>query len=285
MSQEPLELLPFEKWSELQTMFKADWPRGISGYTVLETQRVLIEKGGNYGFKVYCPFGDLRSGMVAVNVKDTFHEIIVLCPQDDTEKLEGALTRTKIVNLQEYDVIPFAPYHVRQCVQRVLGEHVKLKLMSTDAFIYDKPTTFTGNDMPEGISFGILSSEHLDLVDSKWPYRYDSSRWYLNLMINVKFGYGLFEGGKLIAWVLLNESGALLNLYTLESHRKKGYAELIVKLVSNILVKEGKPVVAFCIKGNENGRKLYEKLGFLNTHSVEWCFLNNKFISLLDVYY
>lgn len=69
MSQEPLKLLPLEKWSDLEREFKADWPRGISGYTALETQRVLIENGYDYGFKVYCPFGDVRNGMVALNIK------------------------------------------------------------------------------------------------------------------------------------------------------------------------------------------------------------------------
>lgn len=128
--------------------------------------------------------------------------------------------------------------------------------------------------IPEGISFGLLTSEHIDLVDSKWPFRYDSSPWYFQLLINLKFGYGLFEGDKLFAWVLFNESGNLLHLYTLERYRRKGYAELILKLVSNILVNEGKPVIAHCVKGNTNAYKLYEKLGFLNSHLAAWCFVN-----------
>lgn len=70
MSEEPLKLLPLEKWSDLQREFKADWSRGISGYTVLETQRFFVNnKGCDYGFKVYCPFGDVRNGMVALNIK------------------------------------------------------------------------------------------------------------------------------------------------------------------------------------------------------------------------
>lgn len=64
-----LQFLPMERWGELEEAFKADWPRGISGYSALRTQRELAGRGLGYGFKVYCPYGDVSSGMVALNKK------------------------------------------------------------------------------------------------------------------------------------------------------------------------------------------------------------------------
>lgn len=71
MSKEPdsLQYLPIEKWSELQAAFKAYWPRGISGFAALEIQKRWAEQGFDYEFRVYCPFGDVTNGMVAVNEK------------------------------------------------------------------------------------------------------------------------------------------------------------------------------------------------------------------------
>lgn len=67
--QDPLELAPVHKWTDLQEAFKCDWPRSILGHSILETQREWIEAGFDYGFKVFCIFGDARNGMVAINEK------------------------------------------------------------------------------------------------------------------------------------------------------------------------------------------------------------------------
>lgn len=77
MIEEPLQLLPIEKWSVLEDIFKADWPRSISGFMVLERQKYLLERGFDYGFKVYCPFGNVNNGMVALNVKVYFYLLLL----------------------------------------------------------------------------------------------------------------------------------------------------------------------------------------------------------------
>lgn len=66
---EPLHLLPIEKWIDLQRAFKSEWPQGVAGYYVLKTQKDWLRKGYQYGFKVYCPYGDVWNGFVAINIK------------------------------------------------------------------------------------------------------------------------------------------------------------------------------------------------------------------------
>lgn len=72
MDQEPFVLLPIEKWIDLQAAFKNDWPRGISCYSILDTQKRWKEKGLDYDFQVYCPHGDVWNGMVAIIEKVSF---------------------------------------------------------------------------------------------------------------------------------------------------------------------------------------------------------------------
>lgn len=66
---DPLHFLPTNRWQELKDVFKSDWPRSIAGYKTLETQEHMLSAGVDYGFKVFCPFGDVNNGMVALNVK------------------------------------------------------------------------------------------------------------------------------------------------------------------------------------------------------------------------
>lgn len=69
MSVDPLVFMPLDRWSELKSAFKRDWPRSVSGYLVLETGEFIFKSGIDYGFKVYCPFGNVNNGIVALNIK------------------------------------------------------------------------------------------------------------------------------------------------------------------------------------------------------------------------
>ncbi|XP_075981130.1 uncharacterized protein LOC142979827 [Anticarsia gemmatalis] len=274
--QDPLHYLPRERWSELQSAFKSDWPRGVAGFTALDTQSRWVEPRIDYDFKVYCPFGDVTNGMVALNVKDQFYEVIIQCPSDNTDKLRKALTKTKLIDWNQTVVVPYAPRNVIDCLQSAVKDiDVELtvhRLLET----YVREELFEDVSLPPSLTFGPVTMEHLDLVDSTWPNRYPNSPWHFELLIKTNSGFGLFHNNTLICWVFFKEVGPLQHLYTLEEHRKKGYAELLMKLASNIWMKEGKQVISFCFKDNVNACKLYEKLGFFKSDPVAWCYLNEK---------
>ncbi|CAH0590425.1 unnamed protein product [Chrysodeixis includens] len=274
MSQEEdvLQYLPPEKWSKLKSVFKKDCQRGRTGYAVLQTQQLWLENGDSYGFKVYCPFGNVDNGMVALNVKNESYEVIILCPNDDTEKLEEALIKTKLIDWKRPVLIPFAPKNAIDCVQRVL-KHVDAELgeiLPSATFVLDGKTDPYDVELPEGITFGHLTLDHVNIVNDTWPHKYPTSDWYFQLIIKAGHGYGLFFNGALICWCLISESGTLLHMYTVEEHRRKGYADIVLKLVSNVLLKEKRDVLAFCVATNKNAIKLYERAGFDKLDGVAW---------------
>lgn len=149
-----------------------------------------------------------------------------------------------------------------------------LTLILTLSFIEKNLRTTLKNSyyfsLPPEFSFKLLPLEYIELANSTWPHRYTGSTWYFELLLRANLGYGLFKQDELIGWVFIKEMGALGHLYTLEEHRRKGYGELILKLISNILLKQKKYVVAFCVEGNSSAYKLYKKLGFQRTDETEW---------------
>lgn len=67
------------------------------------------------------------------------------------------------------------------------------------------------------------------------------------------------------------------HLFTLEKYRRVGNAELLLKIICNKLLEEGKDTFAFCVKGNEKACKFYKKLGFdMYDCGVSWCYLRPK---------
>ncbi|XP_072942577.1 uncharacterized protein [Epargyreus clarus] len=273
MIEEPLQLLPVEKWSELEDVFKADWPRSISGFMVLDRQKYLLQRGFDYGFKVYCPFGDVNNGMVALNIKNKYYEVIIQCASDDTSILEDALRTTKIIDWTRQIEAPFAPDHVMSVLRRII-EYKRLVILfinASTAYMLDKNSRLFDMSLPQGLSFEPLPLKYANLVASTWPHGYPNCHLFFEILIKAKMGYGLFRDGKLISWVLIRESGSLLHLYTVQEERKKGYGELVLKLISDVLRKEGKHVLAFCAAGNDNAAKLYQKLNFEAVGNPDWC--------------
>lgn len=274
--QEPLQYLPLERWSELQNAFKTDWPRGISGYAALEIQKQWADQAIDYEVKVYCPFGDVGEGMVAINFKENFYEIIIQCPKNDISKLRDALIKTKIIDWNRNVIVPYVSSNVVECLKNIVQE-INMDL-EVHRFLntYILEQEFDDVSLPANLTFGQVTLEYLDLVDKTWPNRYPNSMWHFELLIKAKQGWGLYLNNALISWVFMKEVGPLQHWYTVEEHRKKGYGELVLKLASNIWLKENKPVFAFCFKDNVNACKLYRKLGFREGEPVCWCYLNVK---------
>ncbi|XP_049876675.1 uncharacterized protein LOC126374208 isoform X2 [Pectinophora gossypiella] len=217
-------------------------------------------------------------GMGGQWIWDSFYEVFIQCPQDDTSKLEEALKNTKLVNWAYQRLfVPVAPPHIFDMLQR-LANHFGKKFtpIYTDRFILDDEKPPFEVSLPPGTEFKRLSPEHAELVESKWPHRYAGAVDYVLMMIRANSAYGLFLKDQLVSWMLITEVGNFNNLYTLEDHRGKGYAEIVVKLVSNEMKRDNKHAFGFVVKGNVNSFNLFTKLGFTKEGYVNWCFLDTE---------
>lgn len=54
--------------------------------------------------------------------QDTFYEIIIQCPKDDTTKLEEALKKTKVIDWEREVIVPYAPQNVVNCLRNIAHE-------------------------------------------------------------------------------------------------------------------------------------------------------------------
>ncbi|CAH0724302.1 unnamed protein product, partial [Brenthis ino] len=132
MCADSLKLIPIEKWEEIKSAFKCDLPRSLTVIGALETQEYIYKLYLDYGFKVFCPFGDVNNGIVALNVKSTYYEVIIESPKDDTTVLCEALRQTKFIDWTKNIEVPFSPAHIMACVKKNINEknlkidHIKM---------------------------------------------------------------------------------------------------------------------------------------------------------------
>ncbi|CAH0401342.1 unnamed protein product [Chilo suppressalis] len=273
MSEEPLQYMPMERWEELEKVFATDWPRSISAQAALQTQKQLETLGLGYGFKAYCPYGDPQNGIVAMNKKNNFNEIIVYCPPDSITKLENCLLSTKLIEWRRPLTIPFLPVYIFNRIERI-APTVNVEIESEalhppyHVVLLDKKTPLFENiTIPEDITFDLLKEDHVDTVDSVWINRYEGSKSLFKLLIKAKSGYGLFKNNALISSVFINEVGSFTHMYTFENYRNRGYGKTLLKLVCNEMLKGQKHVFGYCDKGNTLALKMYNHLGFQALHT------------------
>lgn len=121
-----------------------------------------------------------------------------------------------------------------------------------------------------------LKIKDLEKVNDHYTYKEEGSDLYLKKCIEKNPSSVIREGNEPVSWALMREDGSLGVMYTLESHRKKGYAvEVSYDLIHKVIQEELQPYLHIRVE-NEASRKLAEKLGFKYWGDVLWFGLKLK---------
>lgn len=98
------------------------------------------------------------------------------------------------------------------------------------------------------------------------------SRNYLKLIIRLNGGIGLFSKSddSLRSWGLFNDVGGIGPLQTVDEHRRKGYANIIVDAMCKELANQEKSSTLFVVRDNVNAEKLFISNGFEICLNIFW---------------
>ncbi|XP_068620531.1 uncharacterized protein [Battus philenor] len=274
---DPLIKIPLSTWPKLRELFSVNWPKGAAAYCLLDTQinsPNLIEK---FNFKVYCPFGDLNNGFVGLTDKSGCRQVIIQ-PLNDTSKIEEALLKTKIINWDRTTIVPFASPGVLQLLIK-LSNRINISINYDDGkaikYLFTKNSLNFDLSIPEDVYIAPLRSKDIDIVNKTWTYENEHSVEFFETLMENDMTYVLYniEDDKPLAWITINEAGALTHLFCLELFRRNGYAELVTKYACNDLLRKGRHIIAYTIEENEKPQNLFEKLGFKNIGYDYWIVL------------
>ncbi len=94
----------------------------------------------------------------------------------------------------------------------------------------------------------------------------------------IKNGYGACVRleGKLVAWAITHDDGAIGFLFVKPEHRGKGYGEAVTKRIAEGLRKDGFAVYVHIEADNIKSMNLAKKLGFVEDRSVRWFTLEER---------
>ena len=138
--------------------------------------------------------------------------------------------------------------------------------LETNRFILDKNITI---DTPKNkvVSLSVEDAEYI--YDYSFYQDYTSVD-YFRERLKRYISAGIFEDGKLVAWGLTHDDGALGSLFVLDDYRKKGYGrDIILNLISKNRM-NGQPNFANIELDNLASMSLFTKLGFTVDRKIFW---------------
>ncbi|XP_026492463.2 uncharacterized protein LOC113398095 [Vanessa tameamea] len=262
-----------KKWPELRDLYRNNWPKNAVAYCILDTHISYPKLSKIFNFKVYCPHGDLLNGMVAIIEQDDY--IIMIHPVDDIKKLEEALATTRLIKWNKQFIVPSASSEVEDCMKRIepIGKRVKGEKALKHILSRDNPK-FENLTLPPNTYIGPLKTEHIKFIDKKWTYTHETTYKFFEVLMNNDLTYALYSTDDcLLAWVVIDTSGSLTHLYCVDGHRRKGYAEFLLKYVINEQLSKGKDTLAYTLENNLKANRLFDKLKFEQNECVKWLIL------------
>lgn len=110
------------------------------------------------------------------------------------------------------------------------------------------------------------------VIHFNWPecHKFSGSENFIKALIEKNPSLGVFSksNNELRAWVLVNEFDALACLQTIDEHKKKGYASLLVKEMAKQRANSGIDTVAAILLENLESIHMFKKIGFFKVHNL-----------------
>ncbi|XP_045777318.1 uncharacterized protein LOC123875507 [Maniola jurtina] len=279
---EPLVEIPRKKWRELRDLYRNNWPEDVVAYCFLDTQISYPNLTEFCNVRVYSPEGDMTSGFVAIYFnQDVVYEVMIH-PIKSINKIEKALAHTKIIKWTEGLFVSSASLVVEECMRRLekpIGIKVKTEGNKALKHFLDKSSKqFDIRNNPPDTYVAELKPEHLHIVDQTWTFHSERSYKFFQSLLENHLIYALYStiDDSPLAWVTISWEGSLTHLYTIEEHRRKGYAEHILKVAVNDQLSKGKDVLGYTLENNLKAQKLFDKLNFERTGFDTWLFIEKE---------
>lgn len=281
MSENTLKEIPFDSLESLRELYQQSWPEHVVAYNFLGFMIRKIEKFEGYRelTNIYSINGEVNEDATFVGFILNKHMFIATATLDKSfEELK------KLLKLIDFN-IPRMFLCARQIYRNFLLDFIasdnSLKVSIDDETIMvhmrkEEALKFE-YEVPKGFELRSLSIKDADFVQSTWTFASRMNENFVEYTIKYNPSVALYdENNELVAWCLVFDFGTLLHLFTIPSHRNKGYAEIITKAISKKIAEIGCDVATSIVTDNLVSFNLFTKLGFKEIDRNFWIGIERK---------
>jgi 8-oxo-dGTP diphosphatase len=116
----------------------------------------------------------------------------------------------------------------------------------------------------------VLTPDDAAYIYANYDYAAYTTEAFIAECINKGPSFGIREDGKLVAWIMTQDDGAMGFLTVLPSYRRRGYGDLITSALIRQLRASGKIPFVHIEEQNHKSMNLARKAGFIPDRRVHW---------------
>ncbi|XP_066157241.1 uncharacterized protein [Euwallacea fornicatus] len=168
-------------------------------------------------------------------------------------------------------------------ILQMTSEHFKLNVSyAEEMFVMclekEKALQFDITQCPDEVYVAAIQPEDFQVIKQHWPYSWKSTERKLEDWTKLKNGFGVYlkSNNKLVSWVTSSCLGQMCALQTLDEHKKKGYAQLVIKHMAKYLAELGFDCCGTVHPTNVASLELFSKLGFNSIYKCAYICIVHK---------
>ncbi|KAH8412245.1 hypothetical protein KR009_000803 [Drosophila setifemur] len=266
--------IPRNDWTKLRDLYvhKDTDPQG---YPCINNFINWVEQEPNLEVKFFSLNGDWEEDgtfVLIVDLKIKWKHLFFNTLSDDLDRVTRAVECLKSFENQ-YSFFGFSS-RVRPVVDYISQKYYTKKLEIVDTFWYHASKELIDTfviDPPPGIKLSNLTFDDAETINEIWPHRHTNSVNFVKTLIKFNVNVGAYdESGKLVAWCLRLPIGSLGLLQVLDSHKRLGLGNLMVRSLAKKISALGDQVVAPVVLKNVASKSMFEKIGFKPIDTAHW---------------
>lgn len=211
---------------------------------------------------------------------DKQYTLFVMSLEQSSNELKECLERTKIIEWHQLPLCVAMHERFRQMMYEIFeARHLRVRFDNRCSTIWMDCESALNFDytVPNDVELKRLNASDYIMINETWPYKYSGSESFIKSLIKLNGGFGVYQNGDLVSWIIQIECFGIGLLQTLEQHQGKGYARLLTRaLTQHISKKYDEDVILFASHSRPKTVELYLRYGFQHVSFTHWFYLENN---------
>lgn len=203
--------------------------------------------------------------------------IFIITLEESLNELRECLLETKLIKWESFPMFVAVNRKFHKMIYEIVEiKNLRVKIDNFCSSIWMNKTKAASYEfsVPKDVEMKPLSAGDANVINDVWIYKYPRSECFIESVIKLNGGLGIYDKGKLVSWILHIECFGLGLLQTLENHQGKGYARLLTRALSKkISVEHDEDVILFASYGKPKTVDLYIRYSFQHVAYTHWIYL------------
>ncbi|XP_023172469.2 uncharacterized protein LOC111600553 [Drosophila hydei] len=267
-----LQTIEVQGLRQLQALYSREWPKYIQEFYSLKNMISFLKRDPEMKHLKAYTLQDKQAQELGLYLIVDRYQLLLGCLGESFALLKQAL---HLLDWSKGFLCTTMPNRYIETVLQVVKEQQLPIEFQLDDFMLHMPAKQALQfhiDCPKGFYLKSLAEQDAHLIDREWTYSQEGSLYFMQRQIRMCHSMGLYdeETHELVAWCIRTQDGLLGALQVRQTHKRRGFGNLIVRALARRIAESGDDVTAEVTVTNTASLDLFNKLGFQRIDYCHW---------------